>query len=258
MIVATLFVIESLSIGFISDSYAMGPKVSLPLHRVILGGKVTTEKSKSWRSVVKLNISENYTCTGTFIGYKRILTAAHCLTNGKYLTSVTFFKGGSYYTSILLKKSDQRVKLNHHFYAGAYGEDLAMVYLNENVMPSGYYPMAIATTDHFSDFNELIGKRVYMIGASDNQMGTLAFAKGTIENTYSSISVKGHAGREGICGGDSGGPLVMDVGGELILLGVLAGYHMSYNRVPNDQCTEGGHYAPFTSWAADYFEETSL
>lgn len=50
----------------------------------------------------------------------------------------------------------------------------------------------------------------------------------------------------------------MDNGRELLLIGVLAGYHMSYNRTPDDNCTEGGRYAPFNAWAWDYFEELDI
>jgi|GEM_PF-5524264 len=246
---AFLFILSNVGVS------AFQPAKGLQIHKVIQGGKIATEKSKSWRSVVRLYISGDYTCTGTFIGYRKILTAAHCLKD-RHLTSVTFFKGGDYYSNVPLEKAEQRIKLNHLFSSGQYSEDMAMVYLNKNIMPSGYYPMNIVTSADISDFSDLIGKTAYMIGASRNKMGTLAFAKGVIENTYSSIDVKGERARAGICGGDSGGPLVIDNGRELILLGVLAGYHMSYNKEAGDDCTEGGHYAPYTSWAYDYFNET--
>jgi secreted trypsin-like serine protease len=253
--IGILFVL-ALVVG--TDGRAEKPKEGFLLNRVIQGGTITTEQSKSWRSVVRLYISGNSTCTGTFIGYRKILTAAHCVNKGSYLTDVTFFKAGSEYTTVSLSKADQKVKVNPDFYDGNYRDDLAVVYLNRSILPSGYYAMNVVSTNEIKSFSDLEGKKVYMLGASHNKMGTLAFAKGVVERAYSSIDVRGDRGKAGICGGDSGGPLVMDTGRELILLGVLAGYHMSYNKTAGDKCTEGGHYSPYTGWASNFFNEQSL
>lgn len=250
-----LFFIAALSLMSFHSVFAQSSLANSSLfHRAVIGGKLATTNSKSWRSVVRYGVIKNddksYSCTGTFIDYDLLLTATHCLKGFTSFTYIDFFEGSEVKQTIwLTKEQAPRVYLNPQYLASArhYSQDYAFVQFPSPLLPSGYRPMRTVDSNDLRDFDELVDKNVFMIGASYNQMGGLAFARGTVEFLEGSVAwVKGRNAKEGICGGDSGGPLVIDNGRELVLVGVLAQYNIRYNERSGDNCTEGGGYALYS------------
>jgi len=255
-----------LSIAFLTTFFwctqtlSFSSQQSLPLKKAIFNGQYTTLGSKSWQSVVKLYILDKednyYSCTGTFISSRKILTAAHCLTGGKHLDSLYFYKGAQHFQTVFIEKKEQEIRINSDYYSfssDVNSSDVATIELQRNILPKTHRPMALISAQHISSFNDLYNTNVYQVGTSDLDMDGLAYSKGKVNFINDMIIVSGLK-NSGACQGDSGGPLVMSYESELIVLGVLSGV------IPNDSKVCGGtlHVAPISLENSNFIKSIDL
>ncbi len=152
---------------------------------------------------------DNGLCTGTLIGQRTVLTAAHCLEGAK---SATFTLGQSVYAAAQL--------IGHPSYdPQAVTNDVALLVLAKSVV--GVSPMPLATRP------PALGESITLVGFGDTASGAdNAGTKRVAANKVSwlgsqTFSFSGSSGSRGnICQGDSGGPSLRTLGGSEYCLGI--------------------------------------
>jgi secreted trypsin-like serine protease len=169
--------------------------------------------------------ASNKTCTGTLIGKRVVITAAHCFSYGKDCEVI-----------FGLKVKDPAIKLikgrcaAHERYQTD-GIDIAMIYLDEDA-PQGYRPVPyLKEKDSLS-----VGQDIIFAGYGRTDGRSLIDDRGTLRHTKQKIfriddvsaTFEYRNGESslpgGQCSGDSGGPTyIRDASGQLVLAGVVIG-----------------------------------
>ncbi|MCA9668600.1 MAG: S1 family peptidase [Myxococcales bacterium] len=179
----------------------------------LVGGQTTT----GWRAVGIVHSGGSSACTGTLIGKRAVLTAAHCVTSKTapypVLSQVRFYVDN--FQGALYPASSVAV---HPSWAGQGNQnDVAVVILNKDV--SGVTPMPMAST------KPVVGEAITLLGygltgAGQGQFGTKRIGTNTVNSVGNEnlrfLSTSGAM----VCNGDSGGPTFAKRGGADTLIGV--------------------------------------
>jgi hypothetical protein len=196
-----------------------GPAPSAPgkTSEAIVGGTVTTGDLEVFNLFIQANTGGGSRCTATLIGYRTLLTAAHCAdpailgatstiiyaTNLTYADSV--FGGGA--SSEVFTVVDKRIHPGWNAMAQGLQNDLALLLLDR--APPG--PRKAWNTASMSGFS---GKMVRSIGYGITD-GTAMTGDGTkrtvtlmVQQVGAAVFYVGNGQNKGICSGDSGGPTV--------------------------------------------------
>ena len=151
-------------------------------------------------------------CTGTLVGARTVLTAAHCIPPGE---TVTFVMHG--YLHLLSQKTIQHPSWNTHTLAN----DIGLVILEK--APTGVTPSVVSKVAPFN------GQKIMLIGygitsSSSQNSGVKRMAYNYIQKVYSTrFSFSGSGGGVGnTCQGDSGGPAFSMVNGKEEQVGITS------------------------------------
>jgi V8-like Glu-specific endopeptidase len=157
-------------------------------------------------------------CTGTLIGTRAVLTAAHCVATKtppyQLIDPVNFYIGGLYGTRYTAASA-----IVHPGYAGGNNADIAVVLLKEDV--TEFSPIQIASSP------PVVGEEVVLVGygrtgEESGSFGTMHRAVNIISSVEAQIfRIEGVGGGTGnICNGDSGGPTFAKRNGREVLIGI--------------------------------------
>jgi V8-like Glu-specific endopeptidase len=169
---------------------------------------VTGQKDTGHPAVGRIDF-DNGLCTGTLIGQRTVLTAAHCLEGA---SSAKFTLGQNVYAASQM--------IGHPSYdPQAVTHDVALLVLSKNVV--GVSPMQLATHP------PVIGESITLVGFGDTASGAdNAGTKRVASNKVAwlgsqTFSFSGSSGSQGnVCQGDSGGPSFRALGGVEYCLGI--------------------------------------
>lgn len=157
-------------------------------------------------------------CTGTLIGTRAVLTAAHCVAAKtppyELMHPVNFYIGGLYGT-----RYTAATAIVHPSYAGGNNADIAVVLLTEDV--TDFTPIQISSAP------PIVGEEVVLVGygktgEDSGNFGTMHRAVNIISSVEAQIfRIEGVGGGTGnICNGDSGGPTFAVRNGREVLIGI--------------------------------------
>jgi hypothetical protein len=151
---------------------------------------------------------QTYTCTGTLVGQRTVLTAAHCI---EQIASATFHVGGGTYAV-------SQMIAHPNYTSSPTRNDIAVIRLNQSPSVS---PTPVATQAPWVGLQlTLIGFGITADGLSDS--GVKRMARNTVADVKPvRINMRGTGGSMGnICNGDSGGPAFATINGKEVQVGV--------------------------------------
>jgi len=217
--------------------YGCGPEEDIfgSITRPIIGG--TPDTSQEHMAVVYLQIIEGQyaaACTGTLIGPRIVLTAAHCV-YGASPEDVSVFFGNSSTNAQVRHVSEVKW---HTGYSPRYlSSDIAMIRLSEDppagVVPISFLPNSMKITDaDIGRLLEFVGFGVTETGASGTKMTVVNDLK-WVCTSPGGCDLGGYAYAVqysicqdqtpgGPCSGDSGGPAFVDRAGKEYVCGVTS------------------------------------
>ncbi|PIE19494.1 MAG: hypothetical protein CSA65_02355 [Proteobacteria bacterium] len=149
-----------------------------------------------------------YTCTGTLVGQRTVLTAAHCI---KQIASVAFEVGGGSY-------SVAQTIPHPSYTSNPTRNDIAVLLLSQSPSVS---PTPVATRAPWVGLQlTLIGFGI--TGDGNNDSGVKRMARNSVAEVQPvRINIRGTGGSMGnICNGDSGGPAFATLDGQELQVGV--------------------------------------
>lgn len=157
-------------------------------------------------------------CTGTLIGPRKVVTAAHCV-KGVTASSLKFVIGPSV-SSAQHVLSVASVQAHPSYNANQLTNDIGLVTLTQDapIAPMGVLP---------SMDSSWVGEELLFVGYgasngfSQTGSGTKRFVRMNITQV-SSTTFRYQQPNKNTCNGDSGGPAFADVGGQLLVAGVTS------------------------------------
>ena len=165
-------------------------------------------------------------CTGTLIGYKTVLTAAHCIQGASH----SFIIQGNTYPAQKTVVHPQYTPSNDWLLNRK--NDVAVLRLSQRV-PIAPTPISSRPPSYFSELT-LAG-----FGETSKGKGDSAKRFGTTRVGWVSDNLIGFAGLFGmmstICKGDSGGPSFAEIGGTIVQVGIHSYYGIDCGVAGFDQ-----------------------
>ncbi|KAJ2652265.1 hypothetical protein IWW40_001120 [Coemansia sp. RSA 1250] len=238
----------------------------------IAGGEVASNDSYNFVAYIQAYNSSTggTTCTGSLIAPNIVLTAAHCT----FSSAQTVYNPSEYTVSFNHTRpsnisfkgfSVTDVKINPDFNRGTLRNDLALLFLSEDVPTTEAQSIKIFMENITTD-TQLFAAGFGITDPVDTtsvptdlmavqlKAGNDSFCK---QNTAGFdpdflICTDGTAGKD-TCQGDSGGPLVSPIDGAMALAGVTSFAPISKNN-PNGLCAQAGstgyyvHIRAYLSW----------
>ncbi|KAJ8719733.1 hypothetical protein PYW08_011908 [Mythimna loreyi] len=207
----------------------------------VVGGAIAPANAHPYFAGLLINlvgISGNSVCGSSLLTSNRLVTAAHCWTDGRMqawqftviLGSNLLFTGGT-------RIATSNVIMHPQYTPHNLNNDVAMILLPTNVQFSNsIQPIALPSGNDL--WNQFVGNWAVAAGfgrTSDQQAGASTIVShvnlqviglqqcqmifGTNFVVSSTLCTNG-AGGVGVCGGDSGGPLVLNRNGQPTLIGI--------------------------------------
>jgi len=189
----------------------------------------------SSRSPIAFIAGADFTCSGTLIGPREILTAAHCI-EGRAVDYIVYVGGANYAVSemafnSLFDPDGSTESSNSQF-------DVGMILLSQNVTNVPPIPIAsslpltpgISGTVFGFGTNELGATDQPFINEKAGRILLSSVADGMFSSSMEDTGVT-------VCSGDSGGPVISTLNGVPMVIGVVS--TGDSQNTANDVCVEG-------------------
>jgi secreted trypsin-like serine protease len=190
----------------------------------IIGGTPTSD----WPAVGLLATTNSLVCTGTLVGIKWVLAAAHCFDGPSSQMPSRFLTGPGIGNLVLYRIRQVTRHPDYDEQSGAF--DIAVVELRDDTSES---PFAVRTVPLDAS---IVGSPAVIAGYGQDEKGVVGF-KRTADVSIATLETQ-QVGINGLpqgCFGDSGGPIFETSGSRPEILGVLKS-----STDPN--CLDGGTY----------------
>ncbi|CAK1582732.1 unnamed protein product [Parnassius mnemosyne] len=230
----------------------------------IVGGSITDISQVPYQAGLVITMLWVLTsvCGGSLISPTRVVTAAHCYTDGSLTAqSFTVVLGSNFIFSGGVRQTTTNFAVHPNWNPSTAANDIAVLRINAVSSSNVIQPIALPSGNELS--NNFLGQTALASGfgkTSDNgnigsnqrlsSVNLPILADAECSRVYSSwyhntnICTSGAGGR-GTCQGDSGGPLAVNSGGRRVLVGVTSFGH-------RDGCSVGypAAYARVTSYVS--------
>lgn len=235
--------------------------IQLSNSKIFGGEKIGIDHFLGKITVGLYNHEKDTICTGTIIGEKLILTAAHCTEGAKAEKIDVIFSN-----KISDKKNSIGVEkyIQHQDYSKDQKivNDLSILKLKKSI-PATHKIVDIQKSENL---NLMAGETLHVAGFGKSRVGFFSGGAGTLRATTVKIEifsaeeylvVLDQKEERGICSGDSGGGSFTVVDGELVQVGVNSFVLKKENRDKAD-CKNKAYQASvakFYPWIAETIEE---